>query len=55
MVVDVVKFGVVNRSFAMSFAVLAFLTHNAGRDVLLVEPGQPEAEAGGGELRAYVR
>jgi hypothetical protein len=26
MIVDVVKFGVVNRSFAMSFAILAFLT-----------------------------
>lgn len=35
---------------SQSEAVLAFLTHNAGRDVLLVEPGQPEAEADGGEL-----
>lgn len=26
MLVDVVKFGIVNRSFAMSFAILAFLT-----------------------------
>jgi hypothetical protein len=26
MVVDVVRFGIVNRSYAMSFAVLAFLT-----------------------------
>lgn len=26
MLVDVVKFGFVNRSFAMSFAILAFLT-----------------------------
>ncbi len=26
MVVDVVRFGIVNRSFAMSFGVLAFLT-----------------------------
>ena len=26
MVLDVIRFGVVNRSFAMSFAMLAFLT-----------------------------
>ncbi|WP_182142216.1 DUF5671 domain-containing protein [Schaalia sp. JY-X169] len=40
---------------SQSEAVLAFLAQKAGRDVLLVEPGQPEAEADGGELWAYVR
>ena len=40
---------------AQSEAVLAFLAQNAGRDVLLVGPGQPEAEAGGGKLWAYIR